>query len=75
MLFPLFAIIIIQQNSIVNIKLSSTIYDCVGKLQQHKIGHIVIAEKDIHSIVGILSKKDFLLFMVRNFTSDEISGK
>jgi hypothetical protein len=34
-----------------------------------------VTEKDIHSIVGILGKKEFLLFMIRNFTSDEVSGK
>lgn len=65
----------LSNQSLVLSNLNSSILDCVNKMKEHKVGHIIVTEKDIHSIVGILSKKDFLLFMIRNFTSDEVSSK
>ena len=43
----------------------------IQKLRAAGVGHLVVTEKDsIESTVGVISKKDILVFMIKNFTTD-----
>ena len=44
-------------------------------MQENKVGHLIVIEKNMSNIVSVVSKKDFLLFMIRNFTMNFIDDK
>lgn len=44
-------------------------------MRENKVGHLIAVEKDLSNVVAVVSKRDFLLFMIRNFAMSEHSDK
>lgn len=52
-------------------QVSSSVYAGIQKMKDSQVGHLIVTEHaDISSTVGIISKKDILVFMIKNFTTD-----
>lgn len=52
-------------------KFSDSILAGVQKLQQCAVSHLLISETDnLSTTVGVISKRDILLYVIKNFTTD-----
>lgn len=41
------------------------------RLKDNKLGHLIVVEKDLSQVVGIVSKLDFLIYVIKGFISTE----
>jgi predicted transcriptional regulator len=56
---------------IVYSKVADTVFNGIQRLREAGVGHLVVTEKDsLATTVGVISKKDILVYMIKNFTTD-----
>ena len=54
-----------------SMEMTASIYSGIQKLKECKVGHLIVTESaDISSTAGVLSKRDILVYMIKNFTTD-----
>ena len=57
--------------NLVHLKVSDTVHAGIQKLRECNVGHLILTENDsLSTTIGVVSKKDILVFMIKNFTTD-----
>lgn len=53
-------------------QVADSIYEAIHKLKANQVGHILVVEgESVASTIGVVSKRDILVFMIKNFTTDK----
>ena len=54
-----------------SMEMTGTIFSGIQKLKECKVGHLIVTEgADTSSTAGVLTKRDILVYMIKNFTTD-----
>ena len=57
--------------NLVHLSVSDTVLAGIQKLKECNVGHLIVTENNnVSTTVGVVSKKDMLVFMIKNFTTD-----
>lgn len=52
-------------------QLNESLFMGLQRLKDNKLGHLIVVEKDLSQVVGIVSKLDFLIYVIKGFISTE----
>lgn len=44
-------------------------------MREYRVGHLIAVDKDLSNVVAVISKKDILLYMIRNCPIDSKRSK